>query len=60
MPPRKPTVKRTFDFATIQRRRNLKTPRARDREATRVLNKVLKETGGSMVEVGEDLMRERR
>ena len=46
MPLRKPTVRSNLDFATVQRRRSLKTFAARNKEANRVLSKVFRRIGG--------------
>lgn len=47
MPLRKPTVRQNFSFATASRRRRLKTPKGREKEASRILNIVLRRVGGS-------------
>lgn len=49
MPLRKATTRPNLDFATIQRRRNLKTSSGRNKEGDRVLNKVLKRMGGRVL-----------
>ena len=48
MPLRQPSARPHFDYATIQRRRNLKTPSGRKKEADRILRQVLKRTGGKV------------
>ena len=50
MPPRKNTVRPNFDFATMQRRRKLKSEKSRDKEADRILRLVLKRTGGIRID----------
>ena len=49
MPLRKATNRPNFDFATAQRRRNLKSSAGRIREADRILNQVFKRIGGKII-----------
>ena len=53
MPLRPPSTRPNFDYATTQRRRNLKTPSSRNKEAERILNLVLRRNGGKIFDVGE-------
>ena len=50
MPLRQPSTRTYFDYATVQRRRNLKTASGRNKEADRILRQVLKRTGGRLIE----------
>jgi len=47
MPLREPSIRPKFDFAAVKRRRGLKTPKSRDKEAEKILQQVLVSTGGS-------------